>query len=245
MKSITLVLVLLMAVPSQDFRSDQKKYPRVRRAYFDKENEVSELLRQHRLLSSPLQIFIRAFKKEEVVELWAKNEGDSKYTLIKTYPFCTSSGTLGPKRKEGDYQIPEGFYYIDRFNPASNFHLSLGLNYPNKSDKILGHSTRPGGDIFIHGDCVTIGCIPITDDKIKELYVFAVEAKTSGQSKIPVHIFPSKLGEASFKDLKNEYDGDPELLQFWENLKEGFEYFESNRALPKVAIDTRGRYQFN
>src|SRR5690606_11025729 len=99
-----------------------------------------------------------------------------KFTLVKTYPVCSSSGLPGPKRKKGDRQTPEGFYHIDRFNPQSAFHLSLGINYPNSSDKILGHSD-PGGDIFIHGSCVTIGCVPLTDDLIKEVYVLAVEAK--------------------------------------------------------------------
>ena len=71
------------------------------------------------------------------------------------------SGTMGPKRLQGDYQVPEGFYYINEFNPNSNYHLHLGLNYPNASDKILSDSLRPGGDIYIHGSCVSIGCIPL------------------------------------------------------------------------------------
>ena len=54
------------------------------------------------------------------------------------------SGTTGPKRAEGDYQVPEGFYYINEFNPNSKYHLSLGLNYPNASDKILSDSIDPG-----------------------------------------------------------------------------------------------------
>lgn len=103
------------------------------------------------------------------------------FRLIKDYQICSLSGELGPKRQQGDLQVPEGFYWIDRFNPASNFYLSLGINYPNQFDRILGKSGELGGDIFIHGGCVTIGCIPITDDKIKELYLIAVEAKSNGQ----------------------------------------------------------------
>ena len=77
-------------------------------------------------------------------------------------------GQPWPQATQGDSQVPEGFYHMDRFNPLSNFHLSLGVSYPNQSDRILGASGRLGGDIFIHGDCVTIGCVPITDEGIRE-----------------------------------------------------------------------------
>ena len=96
-----------------------------------------------------LRIYLRAFKDEKKIELWAKNFTDSKYKLIKVYKICRTSGDLGPKREQGDRQIPEGFYHINRFNPYSNFLLSLGLNYPNKSDRILGEKGNLGNDIFI------------------------------------------------------------------------------------------------
>ena len=137
----------------------------------------------------------------------------------------------------------EGFYYIDRFNPVSSFHLSLGINYPNSSDRTLCKSGNPGGDIFIHGDCVTIGCIPITDDKIKELYILAVEAKNSGQTNIPVHIFPARLSQTKLVELKKEYK-DPKLFAFWQNLAEGYSYFEENKTLPSFWINKEGSYIF-
>ena len=89
---------------------------------------------------------------------------------------------------QGDYQVPEGFYYINEFNPNSNYHLSLGLNYPNASDRILSDSLSPGGDIYIHGSCVSVGCIPVTDEQIEEIYIIASYAKASGQDYIPTHL---------------------------------------------------------
>lgn len=86
-------------------------------------------------------------------------------------------------------QVPECFYNIEIFNPASSYYLSLGINYPNLSDKIKGEKSKLGGDIFIHGSTVTIGCILITDDKIKEVYIYSIYAKENGQNKIP---FPFK-----------------------------------------------------
>ncbi len=65
-------------------------------------------------------------------------------SLFKTYKVCALAGTLGPKRMEGDYQVPEGFYYINEFNPQSNYYLSLGINYPNESDKVSKRFIRPG-----------------------------------------------------------------------------------------------------
>jgi len=103
------------------------------------------------------------------------------------------AGSLGPKRIEGDYQVPEGFYYISEFNPKSEFNLALKVNYPNQSDKLLSDSLRPGGGIYIHGSCITVGCIPITDGQIEELYLLAANAKSNGEDFIPVHIFPVRF----------------------------------------------------
>ncbi|MEJ7677428.1 MAG: L,D-transpeptidase family protein [Segetibacter sp.] len=89
-------------------------------------------------------------------------------------------GAIGPKRLQGDYQVPEGFYYINEFNPKSTYHLSLGINYPNASDRVLSDSIKPGGDIYIHGNCVTIGCIPLQNDQIEELYILCCNGKISG-----------------------------------------------------------------
>jgi murein L,D-transpeptidase YafK len=119
--------------------------------------------------------------------------------------------------------------------------LSLGLNYPNGSDKILSDKQRPGGSIYIHGNCVTIGCIPITDDKIKELYILAVEARNSGQQKIPVHIFPARLSDEGFDELKHEYT-DESLIRFWENLKRIYADFEDSKKLKSYRVNESGGY---
>ena len=187
-------------------------------------------------------IFVRIFKEERILELWARPADKDTFELIKEYPICDLSGELGPKRKQGDLQAPEGFYYIDRFNPASQFHLSLGINYPNESDRILGEKGNLGGDIFIHGSCVTIGCFPITDDKIKELYIVAIEAKNNGQNKIPVHIFPRRLDENGMKELTERYQTLTDLLKFWQGLKRGYDYFEKKHQLPLIKINKNGDY---
>ncbi len=224
------------------FKKNQLKHERVKLAYHEKGLTIKSWLAIKNIKSPHL--FLRAFKEEEILEVWAKSKGEKKFLKIKEYEFCSSSGELGPKRKQGDFQIPEGFYSINRFNPESNYHLSLGIDYPNSSDRILGHGPRLGGDIFIHGACATVGCIPITDDKIKELYILAVEAKNNGQLNIPVHIFPTRLTAIDMKYLKRKYSHNQDLIKFWENLKEGYDRFETSKELSTFTISERGKYQF-
>ena len=151
---------------------------------------------------------------------------------------------MGPKRKQGDNQVPEGFYHIDAFNPFSNFYLSLGLNYPNQSDRKKSKAANLGGDIFIHGDCVTIGCLPMTNDKIKEIYIYAIQARQSGQLKIPVYIFPFRQTDENMKKYKSTYQNNQELLGFWNNLKVGYDKFQKDFQELKVRVDANGNYLF-
>lgn len=240
--TIPILIIFLCSFHSDSFKESQLKYPRVRQAYKDKENNMLALLQKKGIDKKELKIYLRAFKSEKKMELWGKNSYDENYKLIKNYDICRTSGKLGPKRKQGDLQIPEGFYHINRFNPYSNFYLSLGINYPNKSDRILGIKNNPGGDIFIHGDCVTIGCLPITNEQIKELYIFCVEARNNGQTKIPVTIFPSMLSETKFKRLTNKYDSDPDKIGLWTDLKKGFDIFNKTKQLPTILFLNSGRH---
>jgi murein L,D-transpeptidase YafK len=236
------IAFVLQGTSSSGFKARQMSFERVRSAA--KQNEVSlKRLLASRGLSSPLSgLFIRAFKREGIVELWGTDSPVKTLTLIKEYKVCAGSGGLGPKRRAGDGQVPEGLYFVNRFNPVSNFHLSLGLDYPNASDRILGNRGNLGGDIFIHGGCATIGCIPITDSGINEVYLLAVEAKSAGQSTIPVHIFPARLDESGISRLRREYRGNQGLVDFWLNLKEVYDSFERTRRVPSFRVDRGGRY---
>jgi murein L,D-transpeptidase YafK len=229
-------------IQTPSFKEKQLEHSRVKAAYSDKEESVKGYFKNKNIAYNSFHLFLRAFKKEGLLEVWIKSGSLDTYTLLHTYDFCMLSGTLGPKRKEGDLQVPEGVYQINHFNPLSNFHLSLGINYPNNSDKILSNRQRPGGSIYIHGNCVSIGCIPITDEKIKELYILAVEARNYGQEKIPVHIFPAMLNKTGMDALTTEFANQADLLHFWANLKTVYDAFETSRKLPRIRIDNTGRY---
>ena len=191
-------------------------------------------------------IYIRSFKFDAQLEIWVKNDVKEQYKLFKTYKVCMQSGTMGPKRFQGDYQVPEGFYYINEFNPNSNYHLSLGLNYPNASDRILSDSLRPGGDIYIHGSCVSVGCIPVTDAQIEELYIIASHARANGQEFIPVHVFPIRYNvKRSFDYLTSATKKNQQLQQFALRLREAYDKFEEKKQIPLVMVNKKGEYFFD
>ena len=190
-------------------------------------------------------IYIRSFKYDSQLEVWVSNSRKEPFKLFKSYHVCAMAGTLGPKRLQGDFQVPEGFYYINEFNPNSNYYLSLGLNYPNASDRILGDPVKPGGDIYIHGSCVTVGCIPVTDQQIDEIYLLAAFAKNAGQDYIPVHIFPVKYGnKRSAEYLATFTKNNEKLKDFATRLQAVYDHFEFTHQLPIIMVDGRGEYQF-
>ncbi|HEU5364093.1 MAG TPA: L,D-transpeptidase family protein, partial [Hanamia sp.] len=136
-----------------------------------------------------------------------------------------------------------GFYYINEFNPRSNYHLALGLNYPNASDKILSDSLRPGNGIYIHGSCVSVGCIPVTDSDIEEIYLIASSAKASGEDFIPVHVFPVQYNrKKSFEFFENYSRNNPSLEKFGLQLKAAYDKFEATKEVPLVMVDRKGDY---
>jgi len=245
-----LSLLLLLAISSaaqqpKSFRDAQWKYPRVRTASLEKDGVLRLRFKEKGLAYPPRAILLRAFKKEAVLELWATGAEGKSYVLVHQYGICTSSGILGPKRRFGDEQVPEGFYELDWFNPQSNFYLSLHISYPNASDRILGSHANPGGDIFLHGNCASIGCLPITDDGIKEVYWLAMLVHNQGGQHLPIEIFPARLAEEGWKALVAERSKDPALIAFWNNLKEGYDYFERNRQPPRVKTRSDGKYLFS
>jgi murein L,D-transpeptidase YafK len=191
-------------------------------------------------------MYIRSFKYDSQLEVWVKNTQKEPFKLFKTYKVCALAGTLGPKRMQGDYQVPEGFYYINEFNPRSNYHLALGINYPNASDRLLSDLFKPGGDIYIHGSCVTVGCIPVTDAQIEEIYILAAYAKDQGQDYIPVHIYPIRYNnKRSVAYLATLTKSDAQLKAFTETLESVYDHFEITHQLPVIMTNANGNYIFS
>jgi len=248
--TIGALLLFLLAIPSspegrQSFRDFQWKFPRVRTASLEKDEVLRQRFKEKGIVYPPHAILLRAFKKEAVLELWTTDAEDKPFVLVHEYSICTSSGVLGPKRRFGDEQVPEGFYELDWFNPQSNFYLSLHISYPNAADRILGSHQNPGGDIFLHGDCASIGCIPITDDSIKEVYWLAVLVHSQGQQHLPIHIFPARLTKEGFAALAASHPNAAGPVAFWSNLKQGHDLFEKTHRLARIKTRADGTYLFS
>lgn len=173
-------------------------------------------------------IFIRIFKEPKKLELWVQQ--DTQFKLFRIYDICTYSGTLGPKQKQGDLQSPEGFYFVtpQQMNPSSRFHLAFNLGYPNEYDRVYD---RTGDALMVHGNCVSIGCYAMTDEKIEEIYALAEAAFRVGHPFFRVHIFPFYMTTENMQRFKISI-----WFDFWVNLKAGYDLFEQTKYPPNVAV---------
>jgi hypothetical protein len=205
---------------------------RVRGAHDRKRAEVRALFDEAGVDFPPGQLLFRVFKHERQLEIWASHATRGPLTHVATYSICAASGVAGPKTREGDWQVPEGFYAIDMFNPRSRFHLSMRVDYPNARDRSL-RST--GGQIMIHGDCMSVGCVALGDERIEELWVMA-DALRRGRPH--VHLLPGRDLEGLIADAN-----DPELARFWEGLLAVDKAFAADRMIPRVAWDNHGVYR--
>ena len=190
------------------------------------------------------EIYLRAFKWEGQLELWARSTNQGVFRLVHTYPIQCASGRLGPKRREGDGQMPEGFYFVERFNPRSLFHLSLGLNYPNAADRLLTTDpAHPGSDVFIHGSAASIGCLAMGDAAAEEIYLATWDARSAEGRGPTAHLFPCRMNEENWRVLLTPAgEGRPELQALWLTLRAGYDAFEQTHRLPTIQVDAQGRY---
>jgi murein L,D-transpeptidase YafK len=177
--------------------------------------------------SSPM--LIRTYKKEAEFEVW-KMKSDGQYALLKTFPMCRWSGQLGPKTREGDRQVPEGFYTITpgQMNPNSNYYLSFNVGYPNAYDRAWD---RTGGNIMVHGICSSAGCYSMTDAQISEIYAMAREAFNGGQREIQMQSYPFRMTTENL--AKHRLDPN---YAFWKELKNGSDHFEVTKEQPSVLV---------
>ncbi len=218
-------LVLLTLLSTTALAKDKVKEVRTRRTA-----DVKALVEKVGLSYPVDEVYLRAFKKERQLELWASKKGQPM-ALVKTYPFCAASGDLGPKRKEGDSQVPEGLYEVPSFNPFSSYHLSMEVSYPNASDRFRSDTKRPGGNIYLHGNCASIGCIAIEDEPIEEVYLITFDAK---RRPIRFDIFPTRLDPEGLKSLN-----DPGLADFWAELAPAYTAFEQNHRPAAFSVSKK------
>jgi murein L,D-transpeptidase YafK len=195
----------------------------------------AEMKRKGTSPNSP--VLVRIFKEESELEVW-KQTSSGRYALLKTYPMCRWSGKLGPKKRMGDRQAPEGFYHVSAsmLNPQSQYYLSFNLGYPNKLERALGYT---GEALMVHGACSSSGCFALTDKGVAEIYAIAREALRGGQRAFQVQAFPFRMTPRNMARNRN----DPNF-RFWMDLKRGHDSFEVLGREPTVAY-CEGRYVFD
>src|SRR5271157_888625 len=184
--------------------------------------------------SSP--VLVRAYKKEAELELWKMNS-EGRYALLKTYPICRWSGQLGPKKVEGDMQVPEGFYTIEpgQMNPNSHYYLAFNVGYPNAYDRAYG---RTGGNVMVHGVCSSAGCFSMTDEQVADIYAIARDSFRGGQREIQLQSYPFRMTAENLAKFRL----DPNI-DFWRDLKNGSDHFEVTKQEPPVIVCGK-RYAF-
>jgi murein L,D-transpeptidase YafK len=182
-------------------------------------------------------ILIRLYKEDSTLEVW-KRDRSGRFVLLKSYPICRFSGTLGPKETEGDHQAPEGFYEITpaQLNPFSREYLAFNIGYPNTFDRSLG---RTGSFLMVHGGCRSVGCYAMTDEQMEEIYGLVYEAFQAGQDRIQLEAFPFRM---TAQNLARH--ADDTNAPFWRMLKQGSDAFLAAYTPPAVAVCGQ-RYVFN
>lgn len=207
-------------------------------------SDVQEAVRAVGVQYPPRAVLLRAYKHERRFEVWVGDDPTKPLVLLETLPVCASSGTLGPKLREGDLQVPEGVYRIDKLNPVSTFHLGLHVDYPNAADRARGARRgvdKLGGAIMVHGNCVTIGCIPLEDGPIERVYLLVNDARARGVD-VGLHVYPRVLDDDGLRALlAGAPDEDTRAL--WQELAPIERAFERERVVPRVRITRDGRYE--
>ncbi|MGV3346447.1 peptidoglycan meso-diaminopimelic acid protein amidase [Enterobacteriaceae bacterium LUAb1] len=194
---------------------------------------VSKKLKKE-LLGTP--VYIQIFKEERTLELYGKI--GNEFHLLDSYQICNFSGGLGPKRREGDFKSPEGFYTVNisQLKPDSRFYRAINIGFPNQYDRDQGYS---GNHLMIHGACVSVGCYAMTNRQIDEIYRYVETALLNGQSDVPVNIYPFRMTEANMQRHKNSV-----YSPFWQELQPGYQYFATHHFPPTVAV-SNGKYVLN
>jgi murein L,D-transpeptidase YafK len=193
MKRLSILLVLLaLAMLALMFRSHIHAAISVVSQRFAKPKTVAERVQQYgaqarsrlgpyfqraQIAYPPKRVTLVGLKMERRLQVYAAGPANG-YRFVRSYPILAASGEPGPKLREGDRQVPEGIYPIELLNPNSRFHLSLRIGYPNSFDRAQGEKerrTQLGGDIMIHGNSVSIGCLAVGDEAAEDLFVLAAD----------------------------------------------------------------------
>lgn len=229
--AILLAMLAFLCLPALFAFAHADSVPQTARskaAYAAQAGSVKAALAENGLaLGSP--VFLQITKAPAELTAYVQ-DADGRFQPYRTWPVCAVSGELGPKMREGDLQAPEGFYKVkpSQMNPASSYHLSFNLGYPNAFDRANG---RTGSFLMVHGSCVSIGCFAMTDPVIEEIWTLMQAAFEDGQPDVKVHIFPFPMTDANMAAHAAS-----QHAAFWQSLKPAWDSFAASGEVPRVSV---------
>jgi murein L,D-transpeptidase YafK len=204
-----------------------------------------------------VEVFVQVFKREEEVNVFARRAGsEDSFERLKTFhvtcsPFTYEEASLdkaGPKTIQNDGKVPEGCYLLTWQNRWSLYHISYNVSYPNPGDinrtAAWDEGSNSGKEIFLHGNRVSVGCIPVGDAGIEEIALLLNGSYRESTSHGRIHIFPCRFGvEENEKALQRYAKERPELGAFWDSLRPIYAYFKKHKKPPDFHFDENGYYQ--
>jgi murein L,D-transpeptidase YafK len=217
---------LYAMAPQRNF--NQAVEQAVHRYGLPSEPELESHFKKAHIAYPPKKIALLAFKKEQKLQLWAKDQNTTSWHYIRTYPITATSGRLGPKLKEHDRQIPEGIYRLTSFNPYSVWHLSMMIDYPNSFDKMQASKegrNKLGGNIFIHGKSSSVGCLAIGDKAIDQLFLLAHRV---GLQNVQLIIAPNDLRKE--KPATSTFAQPRWLPELYQNIQQALKPFPVSQS---------------
>lgn len=235
---ILFILNLYIKAINQTFIENQKKYQQVAEAIHDKQSTVEVILSANNLAIDNFELYIRIFKKERQLELWGKSIKEKKWQLLNIYNLCIQVPNLGPRLNKID-ELPEGIYYVENFEPQSGLYLAIKINYPNTIDNYYIKNNTSMPSVHICGQCFSSGNFGVGESNIKEIYLFTIYATSNGQSRIPVHIFPCRMNETNYNLL---IQNEKKYENFWKGLSAIYSFFENNKIIPDIILNSDGTY---
>lgn len=184
-----------------------------------------------------IRLYVRIFKEEKTLEVWIQSKGI--YKLYKSFEVCNYSGKLGPKVAEGDKQAPEGFYHVpadDVLWSSRKWPRALNLAFPNVFDAL---KKRTGSYLLIHGGCSSEGCYALKNGPMSILYDLVSIALKSGQTILPIHIFPFRLTDKNWARHLPQKAG-KKWEAFWRGMQPVYDGFQNNRIIPSIYVCQTG-----
>lgn len=163
--------------PADTIENGFSVYDRLVQYGYPAKQRLAPYLRAAGVDYPPQTIVLVAFKWEMRLELYAGNSPDD-LKFVRYYNVQAASGSVGPKLREGDRQVPEGVYRFTQLNPNSNYHLSLKVDYPNAFDRMMGkveNRTNLGGSIYLHGGSESAGCLAMSDSVAEEIFTLVAQ----------------------------------------------------------------------